>query len=289
MTPQPSSVAAIRRSLAAELKASGTENCVGEADLMLMRLLNCTRAGLLGHPEKILTDAQIFSVREAARRRTNGEPLQYILGETVFYGRSFETTKGVLIPRPETELLTELALEFLPPSVPLVLLDWGTGSGCIALTLLLERPLTKAVMAEKNPVSLRQAWNNAARYKLLERGFLWHSLTPKDIPVADGTLDLVVSNPPYIPTGAIPNLMREVRDHEPLLALDGGEDGMDFCRLLFRYAPLWLKPGGTLLLEIGDAIQAQKMRATASPRLKFLKELKDFAGIPRCMAWEKKY
>ncbi|MDR1875597.1 MAG: peptide chain release factor N(5)-glutamine methyltransferase [Synergistaceae bacterium] len=294
--PLSSSVAAVRRSLMRELRGAGTENCAGEADSILIRLLDCTRAALLGRPERILTDAQIFSAGEAVRRRVNGEPLQYVLGETYFYGRPFETKKGVLIPRPETELLVELALEFLPSSAPPVFLDWGTGSGCIAITLLLERPLTTAVMAEKNPLSLQQAWKNAARHGVLGRAFLWHSQTPEDIfaaPVVPAAgrsplPDLVVSNPPYIPTGDIPNLMREVRDHEPRMALDGGEDGMDFYRLLFRYAPLWLKPGGHLLLEIGDAAQAEKMRATTPPALKLVKEVRDYAGIPRCMAWEKR-
>jgi release factor glutamine methyltransferase len=263
------------------------ENGVREADSILVRLLDCSRATILAHPEKILTDSQVSSVMEAGRRRAKGEPLQYVLGETHFYGRPFETSRGVLIPRPETELLTELALEFLPASAPRTLLDWGTGSGCIAITLLLERPLTKAVMAEKNPSSLLQAWKNTARYGLTGRSFLWHSRTPADIPVAPGTLDLVVSNPPYIPTRDIPNLMREVRDHEPRLALDGGEDGMDCHRLLFRHAPLWLRPGGTLLFEIGDAAQAKKLRETTPPGLKFTKETTDYSGLPRCMAWER--
>ncbi|MDR3230341.1 MAG: peptide chain release factor N(5)-glutamine methyltransferase [Synergistaceae bacterium] len=280
-------LSAARRALIETLRAAGMENGAQEADAILVRLLSCTRATILAHPEKILTDSQIASIAEAGRRRADGEPLQYVLGETHFYGRPFGTSSGVLIPRPETELLAELALEFLPSPTPKTFLDWGTGSGCIAITLLLERPLTRAVMAEKNPASLAQAWENAARYGLLGRGFPWHSRTPEDIPVAAGTLDLVVSNPPYIPTREIPNLMREVRDHEPRLALDGGEDGMDFYRLLFRYAPLWLRPGGALLFEIGDAAQAKKLRETTPPCLKLTRELKDYADLPRCMAWKR--
>jgi release factor glutamine methyltransferase len=97
--------------------------------------------------------------------------------------------------------------------------------------------------------------------------------------------DLVVSNPPYIPTRDIPSLMREVRDHEPHEALDGGEDGMDFYRLLFRHASALLRKGGTLFFEIGDAAQAEKMKAIPPTGLRLLKEVKDYSGNPRCMGW----
>ena len=163
-------------------------------------------------------------------------------------------------------------------------MDWGTGSGCIAVTLLLERPDTRAVMAEKNPFSLLTAWRNLARYDLHGRALLWHSRDPGDIPAAE-RMNLVVSNPPYIPTKEIDGLMREVR-HEPRLALDGGEDGLDCFRLLFRHVPRWLKRGGTLLLEIGGAKQAEALRKTASPGFVLAEELTDYAGIPRCMVFD---
>lgn len=280
------SLAAVRRTLIAELKNAKVENHVREADLILIRLLDSTRSTILGHPETILSENRIGSIREAARRRANGEPLQYILGETFFYGLRFETSPGVLIPRPETERLVELGLDYLSPSLPQAFLDWGTGSGCIAIALLSERPQATALAAEKNPASLSQAWKNIELYGLHSRCLLWHSQNPKDIPVAEGTLDLVVSNPPYIPTEDIESLMRDVRDYEPRLALDGGEDGMDCYRLLFRFAPGWLKPGGVLLLEIGDALQAEKMRTATFDGFTLLKEARDLNGHPRCMAWE---
>jgi release factor glutamine methyltransferase len=140
-------------------------------------------------------------------------------------------------------------------------------------------------LAEKNPASLAWAWRNLTRYGLHRRGLLWHSREPEDIPLEKDTVDLVISNPPYIPTGKLPNLMREVRDHEPRLALDGGEDGMDFYRTLFRHAPLWLKPGGALLLEIGDEEQAKKMRTLTPSSLRPAKEVKDYSDLPRCAAW----
>lgn len=286
MSSPDAGLAAVRQNLIAELKNAGLENYLQEADLILIRLLDCTRSTILGHPETVLSEAQIGSIKKAAQRRSNGEPLQYILGETFFYGIRFETKPGVLIPRPETELLVELGLEYLSPSRPQAFLDWGTGSGCIAIALLLERPQTTALAVEKNPASLLQAWRNIELHGLHSRCLLWHSQNPGDIPVVEGTLDLVVSNPPYIPTTEIDFLMRDVRDHEPRLALDGGEDGMDCYRLLFRFAPRWLRPGGMLLLEIGDALQAEKMREANLSGFTLLKEVRDLNGHPRCMAWE---
>ncbi|MDR2136910.1 MAG: peptide chain release factor N(5)-glutamine methyltransferase [Synergistaceae bacterium] len=280
------SLGVLRRSLIEGLRTAGIENDTGEADLILIRLFRVSRAEILGHPEKTITEDQRSSALEAVRRRAAGEPLQYILNEAYFWGLPFEVGEGVLIPRPETELLVELALEFLPPSPSSpVFLDWGTGSGCIGIAILQERPGARGFLAEKNPASFFWARRNLTRYGLHPRGLLWHSREPGDIPVERGTLDLVISNPPYIPTGELPSLMREVRDHEPRSALDGGEDGMVFYRTLFRHAPLWLRPGGALLLEIGDGEQAKKLRALPPSSLRLAKEIKDYADIPRCMAW----
>ena len=282
-------LAGIRRFLISELTKNKIENSVGEADLILTRLLSCSRSVVLGHPEKILTDCEIASAQEILRRRMCGEPLQYILEEAFFYGRPFEVQKGVLIPRPETELLVEMALDLLsdtPSPAERTFLDWGTGSGCIAITLLLEHPSMRAVMAEKNPLSLLQAWKNTVRYGLFHRCFLWHSQNPKDIPIARQSLDLIVSNPPYIPTRELPSLMREVRDYEPQLALDGGEDGMDFYRLLFKHASSWLRPGGLLLFEIGSEVQFAEMKGMPSSTCSFVKSVTDLEGHLRCAAWK---
>jgi release factor glutamine methyltransferase len=263
-----------------------SESSIQEADWIVTRLLNISRGELLAHPERALTDSQAAAALEILRRRVSGEPLQYILNEAHFWGLTLQVGEGVLVPRPETELLVELALELLPSpgAYSPIFLDWGTGSGCIAIAMLLERPDARAFMAEKNPRSLQWAWKNVERYGLHERALLWHSRRAEDIP-AKGALDLVVGNPPYIPTKDIASLMREVRDHEPHLALDGGKDGMDFYRMLFQHACAWLKPDGALVLEIGGADQAAELRTMAPSRLNLAKEVADYAGIPRCMAW----
>ena len=269
-----------RRSITEALGA-GIDNAMGEADLILVRLLRVPRAFILGHPEKILADKELRLIDEIVARRLTGEPLQYILGEAHFWGMTFEVGEGVLVPRPDTEFLVEAALKRLPPDEPSLFLDWGTGSGCIAIALLAERPGARAVMAEKNPRSIKWAWRNLKRYALHGRALLWHSREPEDIPVGKGSLDLIVSNPPYIPTKDIEGLMREVRDHEPRMALDGGEDGMDFYRKLFNSVPALLKDGGALILEIPGGVPPG-----APPGL--VEKIADFSGNPRCLVWERR-
>ncbi|GHV34803.1 release factor glutamine methyltransferase [Synergistales bacterium] len=272
----------IRKKLFSELKNQK------EADIILCRLLSCDLAFLLAHPEREITREDEEKILNAAERRKNKEPLQYILGEANFWGRDFEVSPGVLIPRPETELLAELALAEIPASQPeseFIFLDWGTGSGCIAITLLLERPFTYALMAEKNRASCDTARRNLARYNLKNRAAIWQSTETGDIPTPENKFSLLVSNPPYIPTKEIQNLMPDVRDYEPHMALDGGDDGLECYRTLFRFAPLWLKNDGAFILEIGGREQAEVLKCIAPQCLVFEREVLDYAGIVRCMAF----
>lgn len=280
-------MAASRRLLRAEarerLSRAGVPNARQEADWLLCRALDCSFASLLAHPDNPLTEGERGRLESLLRRREEGEPIQYILGSAPFRGLEFEVGPGVLVPRPETELLVDLALSLLPDD-GFVLLDWGTGSGCIAASILLERPCARGLLAERNPPSLTCAWRNLRHHGLLGRALLLHSLAPGDLPVR-AECDLVVSNPPYIPTEAIAGLMREVRDFEPRMALDGGADGMDCYRALFLHAPRWLKPGGLLLLEMGDAHQAATLKTQAPEGFEFIRKARDLSAIPRCMAW----
>lgn len=255
------------------LAGAGIENARHEARMILEEFAPKLPLELLKPTPEMLSRA--FEVVE---RRIRREPLQYILGKAWFFGREFEVGEGVLIPRQETELLVEAALEESFCSF----LDWGTGSGCIAATLLWERECY-GVAAEKNPMSIAIAWRNLKPF-LSSRCLLWHSQSPFDIP-AEG-LDLVVSNPPYIRRGDIAGLMPEVR-REPFIALDGGEDGLDYYRLLMRFAPERLHPGGRLIFEIGQGQEAffygevfDKME------LKYIRP--DYAGIARVVCLVKK-
>ena len=265
------------------LSRAGVPNAGQEADWLLCRALERSFPFLLAHSGSPLSPEESARAERLIRRRENGEPIQYILGSAPFRGLEFEVGPGVLIPRPETELLVELALSLLPND-DFTLLDWGTGSGCIAASILLERPRARALMAERNPQALACAWRNLRRHEVLGRSLLLHSQAPEDLPVV-AECDLVVSNPPYIPTEALAGLMREVRDFEPRMALDGGPDGMDCYRALFLHAPHWLKPSGFLLLEVGDAHQAEALKAQPDKDFEFLRGMLDLSAIPRCMAW----
>lgn len=273
---------ALRAAARERLSQAGIQNAAQEADWLLCHASGLSAAALLAHPDAPLTEAEREQFGRLIRRREGGEPIQYILGSAPFRGLEFEVGPGVLVPRPETELLVDLALSLLPDD-GFVFMDWGTGSGCIAASILLERPRAFGFLAERNPQSLACAWRNLRHHGLLGRALLLHSRTPGDLPVG-AECDLVVSNPPYIPTEAIGGLMRDVRDFEPCMALDGGTDGMDCYRALFETAPLWLRPGGLLLLEMGDAHQAERMKGHSS-RFDFLRSVLDFSAIPRCMAW----
>lgn len=252
-----------------------------ERQWLACHALGVSSAALLAHPELY----ERRSVQALFRRREAGEPLQYILGTAPFWGRDFHVGPGVLIPRQDTETLITAALELVPYEEPFTFLDWGTGSGCIAVTLLLERPDSFALMVDRSPAALKYAEENLKRYGLEARARLIRSETPDDI-ILEERCALVISNPPYIPTEDIPGLMREVRDHEPHSALDGGPDGMDCYRLLFRHAPRWLRPRGLLILEMGDARQAEAFRSSPPAGFTFLREFLDDGGNPRCAVWQ---
>lgn len=273
---------ALRAAARERLSQAGIQNAAQEADWLLCRASGLSAAALLAHQDSPLDEAAQKRLELELRRRESGEPIQYILGSAPFRDLELEVGPGVLVPRPETELLVDLALSLLPDD-GFVFMDWGTGSGCIAASILLERPRAFGFLAERNPKALSCAWRNLRRLGLLGRALLIHSRTPGDLPVG-AECDLVVSNPPYIPTEAVGGLMRDVRDFEPRMALDGGADGMDCYRALFGAAPLWLKPGGLLLLEMGDAHQAERMKGHSS-KFDLLRSVLDFSAIPRCMAW----
>jgi release factor glutamine methyltransferase len=241
-----------------------------EARLMLARALNATEAYVLGFPERQLPPSAARAFAEFARRRKNGEPVAYILGEKEFYGLALEVTPAVLIPRPETELLVELALAREFSSFA----DLGTGSGAIAIAVKKHRPAARAVAVEASGAALAVAQRNAARHAVsieLRKGS-W--LTP----LAGECFDLIVANPPYVAAGD-PHLA--ALRCEPVSALVSGTDGLDDLREIVRAAPAHLEPGGWLLLEhgLGQEIAVRSLLAQAG--LEEARAWPDLAGIPR--------
>ncbi|HWF89569.1 MAG TPA: peptide chain release factor N(5)-glutamine methyltransferase, partial [Pyrinomonadaceae bacterium] len=225
--------------------------------------------------------------RGFVERRAAGEPLQYITGVQDFYGREFRVTPDVLIPRPETELLVEAALE-VTTSKDTLICDVGTGSGCIALTLLCEMSRARAVAIDKSAAALEIAKQNAAKLDVSDRSVFVVSDCFDALDPDEYHFDLIVSNPPYVAESALAGLQREVRDHEPLVALSPGADGLTVIRRLLTGAPAYLKPNGHLLMEIGFD-QGESVRDLIDEAVWSLLEVRpDLQCIPRIVVLEKR-
>lgn len=238
----------LRRDCAALSAALGLEPAGArlEARVLLGHALGVTRAWLIAHEHDELPAAPLEKYQALLARRLFGEPVAYLLGEKEFFGRSFHVTPAVLVPRPETELLVELALARLPADKPARVLDLGTGSGCIAITLALERPDCGVIAVEQSAAALAVARQNAVHLGA-KLGFYpgsWYQA----LPAGTEKFDLVVSNPPYVAEGD-PHLAALA--HEPAGALASGADGLADIRRIVQGAPAWLKPGAWLLFEHG--------------------------------------
>ncbi len=218
-----------------------------DARVLAAHVLHVDAAWLIAHDTDPVADAACIAFDTLLTQRLAGKPIAYLVGAREFYGRPFQVSPDVLIPRPETELLVEHALARIPPDQVTDVLDLGTGSGCIAITLALERPLARVTAVDRSPAALAIAQRNAdilnARVEFLNSD--WFAAY-----VAERRFDLIVSNPPYI-AAADPHLARGDVRFEPLTALAAGTDGLDDLRTLTTAAPSHLKPGGTLLLEHG--------------------------------------
>ncbi|MCX5729828.1 MAG: peptide chain release factor N(5)-glutamine methyltransferase [Deltaproteobacteria bacterium] len=216
------------------------------AEILLAHALSCDRVRLYLDFDKPLGTPELVAFRELVRRRAAGEPTAWLTGRRDFFGHAFRVDSRVLVPRPETELVVEAAIALLPPKG--ALLDLCTGSGCIAISAALARPDARVVATEISPEALGVARENAATLgatvELLEGDL--------DAPVAAGErFDLIVSNPPYVPSGEIDGLSREVR-REPRIALDGGDDGLHVIRRIVSCAPSRLRPDGLLVIEMHE-------------------------------------
>ncbi|MBX3747718.1 MAG: peptide chain release factor N(5)-glutamine methyltransferase [Verrucomicrobiae bacterium] len=245
----------IRRS-ASYLEERGVESPRLQVEWILSHTLRRPRLQLYLEFDRALDEAQLDSVREAVRRRGLREPLQHVLGTAAFAGLELEVSPAALIPRPETELLAERAWTWLQdraasgiPSSDV--LDWGTGTGCLAFAISRHAPGARIVAVDQSPEALALARRNAARLPESDRITFHHGDGCRELP-SHLDFDLVVSNPPYIPTAELDSLQPEVRDHDPRTALDGGPDGLDYYRRLAMELPCRLRSGGALLLEFGD-------------------------------------
>ncbi|HEY2847551.1 MAG TPA: peptide chain release factor N(5)-glutamine methyltransferase [Pyrinomonadaceae bacterium] len=236
------------RDAARRLDVAGVTDPRREAASLLAFALQKPLAFLIAHPEHHLADEQQMMFTEFVARRETREPFQYITRKQEFWGLEFAVARGVLIPRPETELLVEAALEHLRKRENAIFVEAGVGSGCISISMLHSLPNARAVATDISSIALDTAQKNASRHGVDDRlelrsADLLSGLT--------GEFGLIVTNPPYIPDAGIAGLQPEVRDFEPREALAGGADGLDLIRRLVIEAGHILRPGGVLMMEIG--------------------------------------
>lgn len=222
------------------------------AELLLANLLRVARMQLYLNFERKLSPLEVDQLRECITRRSRHEPLQHIIGSASFCGYDLRVNREVLVPRPETELLAEAGWKFLlRRPVPPVVLDFGTGSGCLAIVLAAKCPAASITAVDIFEPALAVARANVAAHLLSDRIQLCLGDGYDPLP-ADATFDLVISNPPYIPTAEIASLTPEVRDFDPPAALDGGPTGLAFYERLATQTPARLRPDGRIMVELGD-------------------------------------
>ena len=259
----------------AEARIAAVTDCSRlEAELLLAETAGVGRAALIAHPERRISEEQIARLEAAVERRRRGEPVAYILGNKEFYSLSLRVTPGVLVPRPETELLVDAALETLPSANARVL-DLGTGSGAIALALKHARPDLEVTAVDRDPAALEVAIANGDALGLDIRWLLsdWFS------GLGDETFDLVVSNPPYVPSAD--RHFESGLAFEPRIALDGGPDGLDAYRAIFAGARDHLAPGASLLLEHGFDQREALVELALASGFRLEEAIDDLAGLPR--------
>ncbi|BBP01288.1 peptide chain release factor N(5)-glutamine methyltransferase [Sulfuriferula nivalis] len=247
-----------------------------EVQLLMAQILQVNRAWLIAHDDEILSVSDFALYQQYLQRRLQGEPIAYIFGEKEFYGMTFKVTPDVLIPRPDTELLVELALLNIPEDKRLRVLDLGTGSGAIAISIANARPLTQVVAVDKSPAAIAVAQTNAALLGVINIDFVvsdWWQQLPEG-----NKFDLIVSNPPYI----VENDDHLKKLHfEPISALTAGVTGLDDLRLIIDSAAHFMTAGGHILLEHGydQADVVQGLLTTAG--FKNVKSERDLGGVER--------
>ncbi|MDI4237091.1 peptide chain release factor N(5)-glutamine methyltransferase [Bradyrhizobium sp. Arg237L] len=283
------SVETARRALAARFKSAAIDSAELDARMLLGAVLRLDLTGMITAANRTLTENEAAELEAFARRRLAGEPVARILGQKEFWGLPLKLSAATLVPRPDTETVVELALQILRADgalgKPLRIADLGTGTGAILLALLFELPAATGYGTDISTEALETARANALTLGIGNRATFIACDYASGL---SGRFDLIVSNPPYIPSADIADLAVEVREHDPLAALDGGDDGLDAYRVLIPQAAGLLAPGATLVVESGisqsEAIEALMTAAglvpAGPPRA-------DLAGIPRAVAGRK--
>ncbi len=268
------------------LREIGIETARLDAECLLADVLGCTRVQLYVQFDKPLSIDERNRFRGLLRRRALHEPVAYLLGSRDFFGRSFLVSPAVLIPRSDTECLIETCLNlYTDRDAAISILDVGSGSGCIGVTLAAEYPASRVTCIDVSLEALVCARKNAERLAVMDRvTFRQLSMLDESFLTCGGRFDLVVSNPPYIPSSDIQGLMQDVRGFEPHLALDGGPDGLICYRALAQSASSLLQSGGWLVVEVGVNQERDVQAILSSAGAHSLSISADYGGIPRVVA-----
>jgi release factor glutamine methyltransferase len=232
-----------------DFRARGIDNPRLDAELLVAHALKIDRMRVILEGDRPLAGVELATLRDLVRRRRSFEPIAYLRGEREFYGLKFRVDKRVLVPRPDTETLVDVALaRTAHVSMSMRQLDLCTGSGCVAIAMARQRPTAQVFASDLSADALVVARENALRLGAYNVALYTGDLFA---PLAGRRFDVVTANPPYIPTADVATLMPDVREHEPLLALDGGADGLDLVRRIVAEAPEHLEAGGVLAMEVG--------------------------------------
>ena len=276
------------RQAARRLSDQGIQSAFLDARLLMEHVLGADTAGVIakGRDRLSLDEQQAFEV--LLERRLAREPVAFIFGHKEFWGQSFEVSPRTLVPRPDSEALIEAAIRYRGAGAQteaLRILDLGTGTGCLLLSLLSEWPAATGIGCDIDPHAVLLAQRNAERLQLADRAvFVESDWTAR----VDGMFDLVISNPPYIPQSDLSSLMADVSQYEPERALSGGEDGLDAYRALAILLPKVLKPDAILVLEVGhDQAESVRNLVFSGRELQFLGFEVDLAGFRRCVVGQK--
>jgi release factor glutamine methyltransferase len=257
----------------------GVDNARLDAELLLAHALKCDRMRLYIDIDKPLGAGELASFKKLIQRRAAREPVAYILGSREFYGRPFEVGAGVFIPRPETELLVQLALETLPRGEPVRVLDLCAGSGAVGVSIAAERPEAQVDLVEAFDAAAAAAEKNAGRHApgraRVWRGDLYAAL-PERV-----RYRAITANPPYVASRESRQLAPEILDHEPHEALFGGEDGLDVMRRVIAGVPDWLAPGGVFATEIDPSQGERVVELSRAAGLQGVRVERDLAGLDR--------
>lgn len=244
--------------------------------LLICHALKITHEKFVLQGDRQLTEDDIRLIEDLAAQRVKGKPVSKLIGYKEFYGRNFITTPDTLDPRPDSETLIEAVLENLPEKA--VILDLGTGTGCLLLTLLDEQPAAQGIGVDRSEAALQVAKENARKLEIEDRAVFvqsdWFS-------AVQGMFDVIISNPPYIPAGEIAGLAPEVRLYDPMGALDGGADGLDPYRLIIPQLGHFLKPGGMVAFEIGKGQDSAVVAMLNQAGFDSVETRADLAGISR--------